>query len=221
MPVNIRWMVLALLAASAAGPVEPLAAQSLDQPPTRASSGVSDLDCGFCQNGSMVIAEDLVLTEPGWIAELTIWGGYVDDLVYDDHFTVRILADGAGDLPATPALFAWTGVPAIREATGLTVPFNGSPVEEYRLTLRLPSPPLLTAGTYWMLIANDSTGQDGEFVWGYGTLDAVNGRAGAALSVSGAVWFASPTHFNLRVPFVPFADGFESGDTGSWTSTQP
>jgi hypothetical protein len=202
-------------------PASRAAAQALDQQPTRESSGVSDLDCDFCQNGSLVIAENVVFTEPGWIAELTIWGGYVDDLGYDDLFTVQIFADTAGGLPATPALVAYTGLPATREATGLTVPFSGSPVDEYRFILDLPAPPLLPTGTYWIEIANDSTGQTGEFVWGYGALDSAHGRAGSALSVSGAVWFPTPTHFNLQIPSVLFADGFESGDPGAWTTSQP
>lgn len=94
-------------------------------------------------------------------------------------------------------------------------------MDEYRFLLRLPSPPPLAAGTYWIEIADDSSGQTGELVWGYGTVDPVAGRDGAALSVSGAVWFPTPADFNLRIPTALFVDGFESGDTIAWSAVQP
>lgn len=211
--------IAALLAAALA---TPLAAQPLllDQPATQESSVVSDLGCGFCQNGSQVVAEDVVLAAPGWIDTILVRGGYVDDEVYDDRFRVQIYADSAG-LPGLPALYAYSGLPAFRQATGLPVPFSGSPLAEHRYAIELPAPAALAAGTYWIEIANDSTGQIGEWVLGYGTLDPVSGRAGCALSINGSVWFASPANLNLRIPFVLFADGFESGGTTSWSATQP
>ena len=208
------------VAAWAVGVAPQARCQLLDQPPTRASSGTSDLDCGVCASGSLAFAEDLVLASAGTLSDLRVWGGYIDDEVYDDRFRVRIFLDSAG-LPSPPALFEWTDVPVERTATGLTVPFSGVPVDEYRYDLTLPQSVALPAATYWLEVANDSTGQTGDWVWGYGTLDAVRGRAGAASSVSGAVWFQTPAHFSVRAQVVVLTDGFESGDTTAWTTTVP
>lgn len=218
---SAAWTLLVLVVCRASWLATPVAAQTLilDQPPNQVSSGTSDFDCNVCQSGSLVIAEDFVLMETRSINEIAIWGGYVDDQVFNDNFTVQVFADNAGE-PTTPPLVTQSGVPTARELTGLTVGFNGAMVDEYRFTLLLPSPLLLGPGTYWILIANDSTGQAGDFVWGFGTLDQGSGRAGSSVSVSGAVWFANPTNFSIRIPLGIFADGFESGTTNAWSATQ-
>jgi hypothetical protein len=113
-------------------------------------------------------------------------------------------------------------VSSARAPTGLTVPFSGSPVDEYRFTLRLSAPVTLAAGIYWIAIANDSTGQEGDFVLEFGAVDLDHGRAGSAVSTTGAVWFANVTNFGLQIPDVLlFIDGFEAGDTLAWSAVQP
>jgi hypothetical protein len=194
-------------------------AQLLDQPPTRTSSGCSDFDCTY-HDSSLVIAEDFVLEDERTILEMTIWGGYVDDQAFDDDFLVQIFSDDSG-LPDTPPIFSEFGVATRRTPTGFTVGFSGTQVDEYVFTLRLSAPLTLPAGTYWMEIANDSTGQAGDFVWAFGSLDPEHGRAGSAVSTVGTLWFQNSTNWCLRIPEVLFADGFESGDKAAWSAWEP
>lgn len=192
----------------------------LDQQPTHTSSGNSELDCDGC--GSLVVAEDFVLTTTQSLAEVTLWGGYENDQVYTDAFKVEVIADDMGSPSASP-LFARVGMTAQRVATGQTFGFSGSTVNEYRFTLRFSDPPLLAPGVYWIAIANDSTGQTGDFVWAFGSLDSVNGRSGSAVSSSGSgsTWFTNVTDWALLVPSTVFVDGFESGNTSAWSSSMP
>lgn len=173
---------------------------ALDQTPLPATGQglYSDTACGGggCAGDSVqVAAENFVLAKAAALTDVTIWGGYFpnDDPVATDKFTVVLHAD-AGGSPGT-ALHAEALFP-VRTPAGAS--FAG--VAMYRYAFDFQSPPHLAAGTYWVEIYNNTTGNTSNFTWVRGMLDATDGVAGASISATapGSTWSAL-TSFDLAM----------------------
>lgn len=192
----------------------------IEQPPNGSSSSFSDLACGQCGNISIVFAEDFVLTSTATILEIHLWGGYFMDQEFPDAFTVELYVDSAG-LPAGLPLVSESGLTPVSEVdTGALL--GGGPEHRRLFVLRLSAPISLAAGTYWLAIANDSSGSSGDFLWELGDLDSMSGRSGYAFRIQSDNWLgAAPNDHALAVPVVLFAGGFESGDLTGWSASVP
>ena len=163
---------------------EPASAQTalLSQPPSHLDSHLSDArlqDFPTLPNPTgACVADNFVLSSQKTIARIRIWGIYFGGTApATDNFTVVIHTDAAG-LPGT-ALSTQHNVPATRRVTGEKV----GAWAEHVYTL-MPSPALLAAGTYWVEVCNDTTGNPSSFYWEFGATDPLHGIPGAAFTLT-------------------------------------
>ena len=126
------------------------------------------------------VADNFILSSGQTIAQIRIWGVYAygNTAPAIDSFTVIIHSDAAG-LPGA-ALSVQPNVPVTRQVTGGTV---GGNFTEYVYTLT-PNPVILTPGTYWVEIYNDTTGDPDSFFWEFGVVDPIHGIPGAAVALT-------------------------------------
>ncbi len=176
----------------------------LDQSPNQSNGSFSDVDCNACGAGTQVIADNFVLANSAVITQITFWSGYFPNntpLAQDD-LTVIFHADSGGSGPGA-AFSTETTVPYTRTTTGIVL-FG---VSEYKHTITLSNPVALDAGTYWVEIYNDTTGNADSFFWEVGDLDVVNGIANGAFSTSapGSSWNTTASDFAILI------EGFETG----------
>jgi hypothetical protein len=147
----------------------------VDQQPNQSNGLFSDLDCGFCGTGLQVIADNFIITSDRSVVSVEFWGGiWPDNMMFDpDAFTVDIRADAGG----SPGGVVYTLGPVAattKAATGVVL-FG---VDEYVYTIDLDAD--LVAGTYWIVIYNNTVGITDQWFWETGTLDPVVGVPGSA-----------------------------------------
>ncbi len=162
----------------------------VDQPPDRAGSLFSDLDCDGCASSPHVVAENFTLATDESIDEIRFWGVYFGDGVAPpaDRFTV-ILRDDAGGLPGTAIRTIGPAPATTRTITGNQV----AGLDEHEYTIDLDPNQDLAAATYWVEIYNDTGGcpwdcGDGNDDVGIGDFLAVLGtwgQVGAACDLDG------------------------------------
>jgi hypothetical protein len=145
----------------------------VSQQPNHSSGNPSDLDDGGY--GVTALADNVILLRPQSIEVIRLWGGYYpNNIVSPDHFTVLFHEDDSG-LPGA-VLTARADVPSSRVPTGET--FLGSAaIDEYEYTLIFEAPVQLSAGTYFVEILNDTTGNPDTFFWQRGTVGHILGAA--------------------------------------------
>jgi len=211
-------LVAVVLAVAAAAAPTPAAGQWLDQQPNHLNGGFSDLTCGVCGNISYEVAESFTLEQVAALEEIVIWGGHLANVSFADSFSISVYPD-AGGLPGSTPVYTEAGVvPVSAVPTGAV--FGGTTEVEY--TLRPANPPDLAAGTWWVELANDSTGYSEDFIWEHGVTDSVHGAPGSMYSIDGGSWNANGSDYSIQLPAGNlFADGFESGDTTAWSSSAP
>jgi hypothetical protein len=162
----------------------------LNQLPNGVNGLFSDTDCALCGTGQQSIAENFVLAAPAPVGELTIWGGYFpgDLPLATDVFRVLIHSDSGGAPGAV--VYDESNVSSTKTQTGLVL-FG---VHEYEYTLNLATQVNLAAGTYWVEVFNDTTGNSDQWFWETGDLDVTNGIAGSgyAFETPAVTWNLDP-----------------------------
>ncbi len=173
---------------------------TLDQAPLGPGGIFSDegLDMGPTMNPprtSQVVAENFVVGGAATafrVDEIVIWGTFEpnDEPPPVDELHVIVHADAAG-LPGT-VLCTEHGAPATRTATGATINFK----TEYRVSIGLESPCVLSQGTYWLEVYYDTGSGTDDWAWETGGLDDGHGIAGSAYAIEapGTVWSAIPQY---------------------------
>ena len=173
-------------------------------------------------------SDDFVLTASHVITRVEVWGVYQNgNPVVVDEFRVRILTDSAG-LPGALACGSceWSDLSGNRVATGNTIGGSGNGQAEYAYSFDLPSPPVLTAGTYWLEVFNN-TPSNGTGIYDQWRWVSSGGGGNShcyAYEAPGTSWVVSPPGLSYRLSgsLDPvFVDGFESGDTSAWSSAVP
>lgn len=124
-------------------------------PASNASSpGPSDKDSGGYYIAKFVLAEDSTIESIDWV------GAYIgDDQIASDSFNVVILGDDS-DAPDSSDIKVNTGVSPTRTDSGADL-FE---TDLYNYSASI-SPLMLPAGTYWLSIANDTTGDSDDWNW--------------------------------------------------------
>ncbi len=190
----------------------------LIQPPNATCAQNSDVESGFSHAEQFLL--DQTLTDPIVRVDFTgayLFGNNVPPLG-SDRFSL-LLHDDAGGLPGA-VVCANTGlVPTARIDTGRNI--GSFDLFEFRVNLTIPCQPAI--GTYWLEVFEETVIGD-EFAWECGDLDPVHGVPGsaAAAEVPGVNWFSEGfDHSLIILSAAVFADGFESGDTSSWSLTVP
>lgn len=195
---NIVATFAGIAAAAQITVIDPFVA--LDQPPAPGTTQglYSDDACGAsgCVGTTeQSVAENLTLSRSATIKGIEIWGGYFpnNDPLAQDAFTVILHVDDNG-LPG--ASVHTEDIAPQRVATGSSF---GS-VTEYLYVLEFQSPPELDAGSYWVEIFNNTAGNESNFTWERGTLDASAGISGSVFSATapGVVW-DHPSSMDLAI----------------------
>jgi hypothetical protein len=109
------------------------------------------------------IADVFSLQSAAQVTGLSWWGGYfpAGTAPTEDHFTVRVFGDIGGN-PGSSPLWQFPPGQVDRTTTGL---MSGA-LPVYLYSLNVPSPFLLAAGTYWLSVVNDTTGDpDDRWFW--------------------------------------------------------
>lgn len=180
--------LLALFAWIGAASAQPVI---LSQPPNQTDAVLSDVklqDFPLLPNPTGATAADnFALAAAGTVARITVWGVYIGaaPVPDTDRFSVQFHSDESG-FPGSP-LATRAGVAVTRSATGELV--SGGRVE-YQYLLQFDPVPL-DPGTYWVEVANDTSGTDASFYWSFGNLDPVAGIPGAVsrlTAITGADW---------------------------------
>ncbi|MFT5052824.1 MAG: hypothetical protein ACI8QZ_004262 [Chlamydiales bacterium] len=163
----------------------------------------SDLISGYFSdvnpyNGyELVSADDFAFNERTEISEIRVKGAYgnFNTPSVPDDFTVIIHSDLAG-LPG-PTIYAESGVGVVRSETGAHVAFVFT---EYEYVLTPSTTIVLDAGTYWLEVYNDTTGDDDSWAWITATVDP-NGTQGHAMAVEapGVTWGNSTDDLAFRI----------------------
>lgn len=172
-------------------------------------------------------ADDFVLTTSEVIDRVEVWGVYQNgNPVAVDEFRVRFLSDSAG-LPGALACgnCEWSDLTGSRVATGNTVAESGADQAEYLYVFDLSSAMLLPAGTFWLEVFNNtpSNGTGIYDAWRWVTSGAGSGSHAYAYEAPGTSWTSSSPALSYRLSYVGvlFGDGFETGETSDWSSTNP
>ena len=155
----------------------------ISQPPNASNGLFNDGDCGACPTGAQSIADNFVLAAAADVGEVMWWGGYFPgDSFANWDYTVMFHTDSGG-LPGA-MISSQTGTPT---ATPTGVVLFG--VQEYEFDLIL-SPVALDAGTYWIELFTNTTGETDQAFWEVGDLDPINGIFDAVFSttVPGTDW---------------------------------
>ncbi len=182
----------------------------LDQSPG-GGGVISDKACAGCSSiSAQSVAENFVLTESETIGQIVLWGGYPESGVapLPDDFTVVFRGDSGG-LPGS-AVATFTDVPAtprVGRGETFTDGETASTLRQYEATLSLPSPVTLPAGTHWVEIFADTTGEARDWSWQRGTAgerssDPVRSVAGFATAVNqapGSSWSLASGDLALRL----------------------
>ncbi len=177
----------------------------ISQQPNHSSGNLSDAD-PHPSLGVNKLADDFLLLRDGTVHKINIWGGYTGNTpVATDAFTV-IFHENAGGLPGTVIATDAT-VASSRALTGET--FLG--VDEYAFNLTLTAPVSLTAGTYFVEIFNDTTGDATTFIWERGWFGWI---PGAAFSGQGCLPWCSDV-LNLSLELLGSTFGRAKGDANA------
>ena len=157
-----------------------------------------------------VHAQRFSLLLPKTIGTIRIWGGYYPgNTPPGDQFTVIFHADDpVTDVPGA-TVSAESEVPATRVQTGYMI----AGVSEWEITLELADPVDLTAGTYWIEIFNDTTGDNDTFFWV--TSGYAKGLENAAVAgqAPGVFWSINGT-YNYAIELVADVIGPDCNNTG-------
>jgi hypothetical protein len=147
----------------------------LNQLPNAVNGLFADFACSLCPSGQQSIAENFVLAAPALIGQITFWGGYfsTDTPLTTDVIRVLVHSDSGG-VPGA-VVYDESNVASTRVQTGVVL-FG---VHEWEFTLTLAAPVNLSAGTYWIELFNDTTGNPDDFFWETGNLDGTHGSAGS------------------------------------------
>jgi hypothetical protein len=109
------------------------------------------------------VSDDFSLAGPSTVNSVGWWGLYAfqdTSVPLTDNFTIRIFADAAG-MPSTAPLFQFAvGNSVNRVDTGIQI----QGFEQFSYTATLPAT-LLGAGSYWLSVLNNSTGQTNDWFW--------------------------------------------------------
>ena len=99
------------------------------------------------------------------VCVIGVWGAYFDNVPVPDDFTIVIHFD-AGGFPGA-AIYTESGVASSRVPTGNTI----GNVDEYAYSLTPAAAPVLSPGTYWLEVFNNTPNR---WAWesGDGMLDA-------------------------------------------------
>jgi len=156
--------------------------------PTHGDGLVSDADI---TGTPTVRAQRFELLAPETVQTIRIWGGYYpNDRPSVDDFTVIFHAHHPSFAPGTP-VDVQTGVPTSREPTG----FRIAGVAERLFTLELPRPVSLGAGTLWVEIFNDTTGNSDTFFWVVGEIGPGLPRIAQSWGAPGSSWSLDGHHY--------------------------
>ncbi|MHC4696413.1 MAG: IPTL-CTERM sorting domain-containing protein [Planctomycetota bacterium] len=120
-------------------------------------------DADDSAGGVNVCAQQFSLFLPKTVHAIKIWGGYypANTPAIDDFTVIFHAQDPDTGLPGT-TVASETQVSSMGIQTGLAV----AGVDEWEITLDLAAPVALSAGTYWVEIFNDTTGDnDDDFFW--------------------------------------------------------
>ncbi|MEE9555233.1 MAG: GEVED domain-containing protein [candidate division Zixibacteria bacterium] len=152
--------------------------ECLTQIPNQVNGIYSDLDCGQCDFGIQLIAENFIMASETDVLSLVFWGGYhPNNLVMEfDDFTIVFREDLAG-VPGEQ-ITAIPNVPADdRFDTGIDL-FG---VDEYQYTIDISGYGVhLLPGTYFVEILNNTAENADSWFWETGNLDLMVGVLGQA-----------------------------------------
>jgi hypothetical protein len=170
----------------------------LRQDPDQANAYMSDADPMPGNTVAYSMAENFSLTEPRTINTLVIWGLYVPNSgdSVTDAFTVSVLEDDRG-LPGA-VISSESSVVFSRTKTGAIL-FG---YDEWTYSMALANPVMLSPGTYFIEVFNDTAGSPATFFWETGSLDAEHGGVGAvgAPEVPGVNWeYDSTIELSVRI----------------------
>jgi hypothetical protein len=154
----------------------------LTQLPDQYNGVFSDLDCGSCEEGMQVAAENFAICDGDQVEidALRFWGGYLPNNTPadPDAFTV-VFRDDAGPEGPGAVITTFGPMPATtRAATGVML-FGAN---EYEYTIDLNPNVPLEGGTYWVEIYNNTTDSPDSWFWETGDADDCAGVFNAALS---------------------------------------
>jgi len=156
----------------------------LNQYSTTTGGAASDLACEDCSSGVQVMADQFVLSGGSSVVGLRWRGAYApaDDASIHDRFFIEIRPDNGGEPGAAPVATLGPFEADLKLDTGDTFP---SSRREFEYTHMLPNPVALGAGTYWVLIYNDTQTSPDFWNWSIAPTDPVSGIPGRALSSTG------------------------------------
>ena len=194
----------------------------------------ADGDCVACGGGSQTMADNFNVPKPCTLTGITVFGGYTNNAPPPggDQFVVEVFEDfrpaPPEHIPGVPDSKLDAGLrsreispPVVRTTTGQLL---SGYFTEYQYDISLVNPVALDAGVYWVAVRGSaSPGEDFFMVTAFS--DPL-GRSLTNLASSGGVykgqWLVADLNLALEVhcPYI-FADGFESGDTFSWSKIVP
>ena len=198
-PQSLRGVTGQTMAAPPAREATPQGSGTyLNQLPNGVNGLFADSDCALCGTGQQSIADNFVLAAPALIGQITFWGGYYpgDIPLATDAIRVIIHSDSGGAPGAV--VYDESNVASSKVQTG-GILFG---VHEYEFTLNLATQVNLAAGTYWVELFNDTTGNADQFFWETGDLDVTNGIAGSgyAFETPAVTWNLDPaTDLSLQL----------------------
>lgn len=162
-------------------------------PPSRENAFFSDLSF------SQVMADDFTLTSAASPDSITFWGTYSpsDIPLTPDRFSLAIYSD-VGDMPGS--VISFSHISPVRTYYGLTT--QGTGLYEYNASL---TPVDLAAGTYWLVIVND-TSAVGNDTWAWAISAEIYNAFGAFATESSRTpshWNRSPLDLAFTLSAVP------------------
>jgi len=155
---------------------------ALDQPSGGFAAACSDVQCIGGVNGPAGAADDFVLTEPATIREIRVRGAVLLGSAEGKSFNVYVHGETLGNVVAQFADHPYTAV-----ATGASL---GSQLNEWDIRFAFGDALVLPAGTYWIEVVEQGTGDFG-FQWAGADADSISMDGYARRT--GDVWSQVPT----------------------------
>ena len=133
----------------------------------------SDIDCDYCgTNGVQILTDDFNIYEVTALTAVRFWGRYEPgDELPSDAFTLTIRDSWAG--------YPGAEVVAIGPTTGTRIDLGGG---DYEYSIAIDQ--VLSPGTYWLEIYNNTAGSTETWGWYDGTADPPFGPVGGAYSTT-------------------------------------
>lgn len=172
-----------------------------------------DYSCGPCLNnggtGIQILAENFTVDDFNRVTEIKVWGGYWHGGTEpaEADFTVVFHIDSGGLPGADLAALNGPDDFTTSRIIGNTIPIKwwggtNNNTEEIEYTFTFTDPVVLTQGTYWVEIYDDTTNHinGNDFFWRRAPLDPINGIAGTAWADSpNTTWWGLSGYDELAI----------------------